>query len=92
LKKSSEALANGAYRVVENDQNDFFSFIRYTDNETVLVVVSLSGIPERVNIRLDGSRKYKSAGSLLNKEIRKLDNNRFALELPPYEVQVFKLN
>lgn len=92
LKKSSEALANGAYRIVENDQNDFFSFIRYTSNETVLVVVSLSGIPERVNIRLDGSRKYKSAGSLLNKESRKLDNNRFALELPPYGAQVFKLN
>ncbi|HET9054491.1 MAG TPA: alpha-amylase family glycosyl hydrolase, partial [Cyclobacteriaceae bacterium] len=41
LKKSSDALANGKYRNVENNHDQVFSFLRYTGREDVLVVVNL---------------------------------------------------
>ena len=91
IRKYSEALANGAYRLAENDQDDFFSFIRYTREETVLVVLSLSDVPKSVNVKIDPEQKFKTAGSLLNQELRKLSDNRLVLELPPYGLQVFKL-
>ena len=91
IRKSSDALANGAYRLAENDQDDFFSFIRYTREETVLVVLSLSDVPKSLNVKIDPEKKFKTARSLLNQELRKLTDNRLELELPPYGLQVFKL-
>lgn len=92
LKKSSPALANGKYQLVENNNEKVFTFLRSTETENVLVVVSLSSIPERVGIRIAGKGKYNSGKSLLNNETRKLGNyNDFSIELIPYGIQVYKL-
>ena len=93
LKKSSPALASGKYRVVENNHDKFFTFLRYTDTEAVLVVVSLSHLPERVGVRVRGSKKYTSCTSLFGGSPRQLGAiNDFSLELPPYGMQVYKMN
>ena len=93
LKKSSPALAYGKYRVVENNHDKFFTFLRYTDTEAVLVVVSLSHLPERVGVRVRGSKKYTSCTSLFGGSPRQLGAiNDFSLELPPYGMQVYKMN
>lgn len=93
LKKSSPALASGKYRVVENNHDKFFSFIRYTDAEAVLVVVSLSHLPEGVFVKLGAGKKYTSGTSLLDGGKREFKyNNAFYLELPPYWMQIYKLN
>lgn len=93
LKKSSLALASGKYRVVENNHDKFFTFMRYTDTEAVVVVVSLSNLPERVWVKVKGNKKYKSCTSLLGGSPKQLGAiNDFSLELPPYGMQFFKLN
>ena len=55
------------------------------------MVLSLSDVPKSVNVKIDPEQKFNTAGSLLNQELRILSDNRLVLELPPYGVQVFKL-
>lgn len=93
LKKSNPALAYGKYRVVENNHDKFFTFLRYTDTEAVVAVVSLSHLPERVWVKVKGDKKYTSCTSLFGGSPRKLGAiNDFAVELPPYGMQVYKMN
>lgn len=93
LKKSSLALSSGKYRVVENNHDKFFSFMRYTDTEAVVVVVSLSHLPERVWVKVRGDKKYTTCTSLLGGSPKQLGAiNDFSLELPPYGMQFFRLN
>jgi alpha-amylase len=92
LKKSSPALANGKYEVVENNNEKFFTFMRYTDTEKVLVVVSLSHLPEGVMVKIKPDKKYTSGTSLLTGGVKPFNNNGFYLELPPYWMQIYKLN
>jgi alpha-amylase len=92
IRKSSPALSYGKYEVVENNNDKFFTFIRYTDTEKVLVVVSLSHLPEGVMVRLKPSAKYKSGTSLLLGGVKKFSDYGFYLELPPYGMQIYLLN
>lgn len=92
LKKSSDALAHGRYQVVENNQDDFFSFIRYTESETVLVVVSLSTLSKRVTVNLARQKSFKSARSLIGNEIKKVSAEGFSLELMPFGIQLYYMN
>lgn len=92
LRKATPALANGQYRVVENNNEKFFTFLRYTETEKVLVVVSLSHLPEGVLVMLKENKKYPSGTSLTLGGVKKFNNNSFYLELPPYGIQVYKLN
>lgn len=93
IRRSSRALSTGTYKVVENNNDKFFSFIRSTDTETVLVVVSLSHLPEGVFVKLGRGKKYTSGTSLLNGEVKQFKyDNAFYLELPPYWMQIYRLN
>lgn len=93
IRKSSAALAHGQYRSVENDHDKIFTFLRYTNTETVVVVVSLSSLPERVVVKINGDKKYKSAKSLLDGSTKKLGSlNDFSQDLAPYGIQVYKLS
>ena len=86
-------MSTGTYKVVENNNDKFFSFIRSTDTETVLVVVSLSHLPEGVFVKLGRGKKYTSGTSLLNGEVKQFKyDNAFYLELPPYWMQIYRLN
>lgn len=92
IRKASPALSHGKYKVVENNNEKFFSFIRYTDTETVLVVISLSHLPEGVHVKLPREKPYKSGTSLLIGGVKPFNNNSFYLELPPYWMQIYRLN
>lgn len=88
IRKSSPALAYGKYQVVENNHNNVFSFLRYTNTENVLVMVNLSNIPAQIIVK----EKFKTANSLLNGETLKGGKNKdLSLALAPYGVQVYKL-
>jgi glycosidase len=92
LKKSNPSLASGRYKVVENNNDRIFTFLRYTDTEAVVVIVSLSSLSESMLVKLGSDKKYRSATSLINGGVRQLGNNSFVQELPPYGMQVYKLN
>jgi glycosidase len=89
LKKSTPALGNGEYKAVANGNEQVFSFLRYTDKETVLIVVNLSAEKQQVGISSDG--KFKTANGLLKKESFAIAGNRFEVELGPWDLKVFRL-
>lgn len=89
LKKSNAALASGKYQVVENDQEKVFTFLRYTDQEAVLVMVSLSDKPETCTVQM--KEKYSSGTDLMKGGVKRFKGNVFRQELGPYEVVVYTL-
>jgi alpha-amylase len=91
LKKSTPALANGKYQSIANDNEQVLTFIRYTERETVLVVVNLADTLQRTSIDLSQKAKFKSASSLIEEKSTPLSKNTFTIHLKPYEVEVFKL-
>lgn len=89
LRKSTPALGLGEFKAVANGNEQVFSFLRYTDNETVLVAVNLSPEKQRTEISSDG--KFTSANSLLKKEKLSVRNKVLEVGFEPYEVKVFRL-
>ena len=92
LRKSNPSLAQGQYRSVYNNNHQVFSFLRFTDEEKIIVAVNLSAQPQRAMVKLTAEDKAKSVRSLLNKETKNLTKEDFVVELPPYGIQIFKLN
>jgi glycosidase len=91
LKKSTPALAKGKYHSVKNENDQVVSFLRYTAQETVLVVVNLSSAAQQAAIHFTDDKKFKTASGLTAKESKSLQNNSLVLNLKPYELKVFKL-
>lgn len=89
IKKSYAALATGNYRSVPNNNDQVFSFLRFTNDQTVLVVVNLSLKSQRALVSLEG---YKLAKSLLGNEIRGIKSGAIALEFAGYEMQLYRLD
>lgn len=92
IRKASDALSNGNYQVIENNNEKIFTFLRYTDKEAVLVVVSLSDRTETFSVRMKKDKKYTSGKNLINGGVKKIIDYGFMQELPPYEILVYKLN
>lgn len=93
LKKLSPTLAKGKYKAVDNSNENAFSFLRYTDTESVLVVINLSSNREQIRIQLNEKVTFKNAKSLLTKEVQRISPyTSMVLELAPYGMQVYKLS
>jgi alpha-amylase len=92
LRKSNPVLADGKYQPVINDNDHVFTFLRFTGEEGFLIAVNLSSQMQRANATLPSERRFKSAKSLLNKEVKKIGSNDFVIELLPSGLQIFKLN
>ncbi|GHN01755.1 alpha-amylase [Cytophagales bacterium WSM2-2] len=61
LRKNNSALHSGAYQVVENYNENVFSFLRRDGKQTFLVVVNLSDSNQKIDLalgKLDISRVY----------------------------------
>jgi alpha-amylase len=92
LKKSHPALYRGDYRGVTNDNAQVFTFLRSLNEERIVVAVNLSGEKQRAAVTLAPELKTGSGIGLMNKEVIKISNGSFSLELPSYGMQVFKLD
>lgn len=92
LRNSHAALGEGKYSAVVNQNDQVFTFLRSAEEEQVIVAVNLSDKVQRAIATLPLDAEYKSAKSLVNSEMRNLTEKAFAIQLPPYGLQVFKLN
>lgn len=91
LRKSSLALSKGKYQLVENNNDQIFSFLRYTDSEKVLVVVNLSPKTQTVEVKTDSFENFKTFKSLLIGAGKMVKSASHSIDLPAYGVQVYKL-
>jgi glycosidase len=84
----------GKYADITNDNNQVFSFIRYTEDSTALVAVNLSDSLQQVNINLDGPLlKWDEKSTLINLSGNinpDINGGKIYLQMPPYSVQVWE--
>ncbi|MBX2966634.1 MAG: alpha-glucosidase C-terminal domain-containing protein [Cyclobacteriaceae bacterium] len=92
LKKTVPALTVGKYQVIENNNDNVFSFLRYTNNQKVLVVVNLSDKNQVAGVQLIAIEKVKKAEPLFNGTLLKFKKQKpLTLNIKPYEVQLYEL-
>ncbi|MBS1558934.1 MAG: alpha-glucosidase C-terminal domain-containing protein [Bacteroidetes bacterium] len=87
LRKSSQALSQGRYRALNNENDKVFSFLRSTEKEEVAVIINLSDKIEQASVSINS----KSATNLLSKKSCSINNGAITVQLQPYEVQLYKL-
>jgi glycosidase len=92
LRNAHPALSQGKYSVVMNQNDQVFTFHRSVADESIVVAVNLSGMAQRAIVTFPLDVGYKSAKSLINNEARTLVESAFAVQLPPYGMQVFRMN
>jgi glycosidase len=92
LRNTHDALGNGKYQSVMNQNDNVFTFRRSTPDENIVVAVNLSGQVQRAILTFPLDAKFSAAKSLVNSEVKNLIESAFAIQLQPYGVQVFKLN
>lgn len=94
LHTSHEALYAGKYAAITNDNNQVFSFIRYTEDSMALIAVNLSDAAQQVNINLDNPLlKWHEKSTLVNligKVNPDINGERISLQMEPYGVQVWE--
>lgn len=94
LHTSHIVFYNGKYAGLTNDNNQVFSFIRYTDDSSAVVAVNLSDSSQQVNINLDSPLlKWNDKNTLVNlfgNINPAVNGGRIYLQLPPYSVQVWE--
>lgn len=94
LHTSHVAFYAGKYAGIINDNNQVFSFIRYTDDSTALVAVNLSDSIQQVNINIESPLlKWNEKSRLVNlfgNINPSIYGGKMYLQLPPYSVQVWE--
>lgn len=95
LHTSNAALTSGKYVEIKNDNDKVFSFIRYTDDSTVLVAINLSGTSQPVTIDLNSSViKWNEKNKLVNlfgKIAFEINEAKLSLQLPAYSTKVWEI-
>ena len=91
VRNSNEALANGKYRTVMNQNSQVFTFSRLSEKQQIVVVVNLSSEPQRAILTFPLESKFTSAQSLIDNETRTLMESAFATHLPPAGIQIFEM-
>lgn len=85
LRKTTPALRIGDYQVIDGNQNHYLGFLRITDNQTCLVLLSLSENIETVHYATDVKDiLYSSTG-------RAEVDNTSRLQLAPYEILILSV-
>lgn len=89
LRKSNEAFFGGKYKTLSNNNDNVFSFYRYTNNKKAVVAVNLSNNVQEAIIDISGKKQevifgnYKPATS---------NSNMLSVTLQPYDVIAWELD
>ena len=62
LKNTQDALANGDLKLITNDENALMSYIRFTDNQILLVVNNISAVERTVTTNMGTYTEIYSSG------------------------------
>jgi len=92
LRKTHPALYRGDYISVMNDNGLVFTFLRWVNEERIVVAVNLTGQKQRATVTLAPELTSRSGKGLMDQEVVKIGNGSFSMELSSYGMQVFKLD
>jgi len=87
MRKKSEALSSGRYRTVENTSMEVFSFLRFTDDEKILVLANLSDEAQKTTVKIEG----RSAVDLVSGEKVELTDEGSTFSIRSYGTRVFRI-
>ncbi len=89
VRKSNPALIEGDYELVHDKSEEYLAFLRKTENQTVLVVLSFSEKRKSLSF---SALPYKSAHIIFSSLTRsKLEENLKAIHLGPFEIFIAEL-
>lgn len=94
LKKSNAAIAHGKYKTLANHSDNAYSFLRYSEDQVIIIVINLSGNAEMVYINSSADKI-----SFANKRLQHLYGEAAALvktgsievAVSPYAIEVWEL-
>jgi alpha-amylase len=92
LRREHSSLAAGEYHTVTNDNEQVLSFIRQYKNDTALVIMNLSDMPQ--SVRFTGSDLWKDKGQLVSTthaEATQSIESSSSLDMQPNQVCIWKL-
>ena len=94
MRKSNAAIAHGKYETLQNNSVKVYSFMRYNEDQTIIVAINLAGNAETVDIDAGADRI-----SFANKRLKHLFGEAAAfvktggieVAVLPYAVEVWEL-
>jgi glycosidase len=89
IRKANPVISHGAYKTLQNDNEQVFTFMRYDNRKKIIVAVNLSDKPVDTNISL--KQKNGPLKVLNGVDMPQLTNTTMALHLPAYGVAVFAM-
>jgi len=89
LRRSNEALYNGHYKTLSNNNNNVFSFYRYTGNKKVVVAVNLSNSTQEAVIDISGKKQEVIFG---NHKPAVSKDYMLSVTMQPYDVVAWELD
>jgi alpha-glucosidase len=90
LRKSTPTLVEGDYQPVQEKSDEYLAFLRKTNSQTVLVILSFSKTPEKLNF---SKLPYTSARTIFSSAGRSKDEeNLKELHLGAFEVYIAELS
>ena len=93
LKRSNDAIGNGKYQTLKNDNDSVVTFLRYTNDKAAVVAVNLSGSAQQAVINISDA-KVKINGekpvNLFGEAPATGDAGKITVTLPPNSAQVFE--
>ncbi|RCH56450.1 alpha-amylase [Mucilaginibacter hurinus] len=90
LRKNNQAIGLGQYQTLPNSNKQVVSFLRYTHQQAVMVLVNLSATAQKAEVYLSASKvPVNRLGSLMSNKSASAKDRRVTIELPGYGVEVF---
>ncbi len=92
LRKSNPAIVDGLYQTLPNNNDSVFSFHRYLNDRSVVVVTNFSAQPQAVEIDLTESKKELEgdARTLMGNAKPGKEGKKIKVQLAPHEVAVWE--
>ena len=93
LRKSNDALVDGLYQTLPNNNDSVFSFLRYVNNQAAVVVVNFSGSSQQVTIDFSESKPGISPQmeNLLGKARPEISGDQLKVDLGSYGIVVWDM-
>jgi len=91
LRQSNEALTEGSYKTLQNDNAQVFSFLRYTKNKAVAIVLNLSDAQQKATVNLKGETILQHGKNLFGTANTVITNSNLQVDLPAYGATILQV-
>jgi glycosidase len=91
LRQTHEALANGNYQTLQNNNDHVLSFLRYQKDKAVIVIINLSNADQQAYIDLAESKiKLQKPKQLYGNAKANTSSNTLSVNTPAYGITLWE--